>query len=82
MIIRADGFTITAPLYDYAANKLNKLTKFGADDIRCLLKIDNRDNVVELRTNGKFLKVKGTDMYNTVAKAVDSMQCMLSNAKC
>lgn len=82
MIIRADGFTITTPLHDYAVSKLNKLTKFGAEDIRCLLKIDNRDNIVELNADGKFLKVKGVDMYNAVAKAADSMQCILSDAKC
>ena len=77
MIIQADGFKLTDALRDYTKSKLKKLDRYNLTNLKCLLKIDGRDQIVEIVADDRFLKTTGGDMYSTVVKAVNAMQIIL-----
>lgn len=81
MIICTDGIELTESLERYAAQKLDKLSRFNPIAVHCLMKIDNRDCIVELRADDSFVTAKCKDMYSSVVKAVDTMKVMLNQKK-
>lgn len=80
-IVQADGIELTNALQQYAKDKLKKLDRYNVINLKCLIKIDGLDNVVEIIADDQFISVKAADMYHAIVKAVDVMQLSLEKTK-
>lgn len=82
MIVQSDGLQLTESLHSFCNTKLAKLERFVAsDNIHVLLTMDCNESVVKIKAGKTFVSAKGSDMYSTILKALETAYISLEKSK-